>query len=57
MKRVSGYIEVKTLGSYHYEFYVDDDATDEEIAQKVVEHEQMSHKYKAETDHKAKLVR
>ena len=31
MKKVSGYISVRALGTYDYEFYVDDDATDEEI--------------------------
>ncbi len=31
MKKVSGYISVRALGCYDYEFYVDDDATDEEI--------------------------
>ena len=35
MKKVSGYISVRALGCYDYEFYVDDDATDEEIEQKV----------------------
>lgn len=29
MKKVSGYISVRALGCYDYEFYVDDDATDE----------------------------
>ena len=42
MKKVSGYISVRALGTYDYEFYVDDDATDEEIEQKVAEHEQLS---------------
>lgn len=31
MKKVSGYISVRALGTYNYEFYVDDDTTDEEI--------------------------
>lgn len=35
MKKVSGYISVRALGCYDYEFYVDDNATDEEIEQKV----------------------
>lgn len=35
MKRVSGYVSVKALGCYDFEFYVDDDATDEEIRQQV----------------------
>ena len=35
MKKVSGYISVRPLGSYDFEFYVDDNATEEEIKQKV----------------------
>ena len=35
MKKVSGCIDVRALGHYDFEFYVDDDATDEEIAEKV----------------------
>ena len=37
MKKVSGYVDVRALGCYDFEFYVDDDATDEEIQQKVDE--------------------
>ena len=37
MKKVSGYISVRALGCYDYEFFVDDNATDEEIKQKVAE--------------------
>ena len=35
MKKVSGYIDVRALGHYDFEFYVDDNATDEEIKRKV----------------------
>ena len=35
MKKVSGCIDVRALGRYNFEFYVDDDATDEEIEEKV----------------------
>lgn len=35
MKKVSGYISVKALGCYDYEFFVDDNTTDEEIEQMV----------------------
>ena len=38
MKKVSGYISVRALGTYDYEFYVDDNATKEEIEQKVKEY-------------------
>ena len=48
MKRVSGYISVRALGTYEYEFFVDDNATDEEIAEKVKEYEQLAHSYNVE---------
>ena len=35
MKKVTGYIDVRALGCYDFSFYVDDNATDEEINQKV----------------------
>ena len=35
MKKVSGYINVRALGHYDFEFYVDDNATDEEISKLV----------------------
>ena len=35
MKKVSGCIDVRALGHYDFEFYVDDDATDEEIEKEV----------------------
>lgn len=53
MKKVSGYISVRALGCYDYEFYVDDDATDEEIEQKVEEYEQFSHSYRVEEGYEA----
>ena len=37
MKKVSGYIDVRALGCYGFEFYVDDNATKEEIQKKVDE--------------------
>lgn len=53
MKKVSGYISVRALGTYNYEFYVDDDATNEEIEQKVEEHEQLSHWHDVEEGYEA----
>ena len=53
MKKVSGYISVRALGCYDYEFYVDDNATDEEIEQKVAEYEQLSHSYNVEEGYEA----
>ena len=35
MKKVSGYVSVRALGCYDFEFYVDDNATDEEIEEQV----------------------
>jgi hypothetical protein len=35
MKRVKGCISVRALGDYDFEFYVNDDTTDEEIKKKV----------------------
>lgn len=37
MKKVTGYIAVRALGCYNWSFYVEDDATDEEIKEKVDE--------------------
>ena len=37
MKKVTGYIDVRALGCYDFDFYVDDNATDDEIKQKVEE--------------------
>lgn len=53
MKKVSGYISVRALGTYDYEFYVDDNATDEEIEQKVKEHEQLSRWHDVEEGYEA----
>lgn len=35
MKKVSGYIYVRALGQYDFEFYVEDNATKEEIKEQV----------------------
>lgn len=35
MKKVTGCIDVRALGHYDWEFYADDDATDEEIKEQV----------------------
>jgi hypothetical protein len=34
-KKVSGYVSVRTLGCYDFEFYVGDNATDDDIKEKV----------------------
>ena len=48
MKKVTGYVSVRALGTYDFEFYVDDNATDEEIQKKVEEKMQLSHHYSVE---------
>ena len=48
MKKVSGYVSVRALGCYDFEFYVDDNATDEEIQRKVDETMELSHHYEVE---------
>lgn len=48
MKRVSGYVSVRALGCYDFEFYVDDDATDEEIKQQVDDTMMLSYNYEVE---------
>lgn len=35
MKRVKGYISTRPLGSYDFEFFVEDSMTDQEIKNKV----------------------
>lgn len=35
MKKVTGCIDVRALGCYDFEFYVEDDMTDDEIKKKV----------------------
>ena len=48
MKKVSGYVSVRALGYYDFSFYVDDNATDKEIEEKVNEYMQLSHNYTVE---------
>lgn len=48
MKKVSGYVSVRALGCYDFEFYVDDNTTDDEIERMVDEKMQLSHHYSVE---------
>lgn len=45
MKKVSGYISVRPLGCYDFEFYVDDNTTDEEIQRQIDEMTELSQSY------------
>lgn len=48
MKRVTGYISTRPLGSYDFEFFVEDSTTDQEIKQKVEDMLEFSMDYKVE---------
>ena len=48
MKKVSGYVSVRALGCYDFEFYVDDEATPEEIKAMADERMQLSYDYSVE---------
>lgn len=56
MKKVSGWISVRALGCYDFEFYVDDDATDEEIEKMVDDTIEMSVHYDVEAGYKRRMV-
>lgn len=53
MKKVTGYIDVRALGHYDWEFYVEDDATEEEIKEKVDEVCDYYISYKVEAGYEA----
>ena len=55
MKKVTGYISVRALGCYDFEFYVDDNATEDEIKQKVDDVAEMSMDYHVEEGYIAAL--
>ena len=48
MKKVSGYVSVRTLGCYDFEFFVDDNATNEEIQEQVDKTMALSYHYDVE---------
>ena len=48
MKKVSGYVSVRALGCYDFEFFVDDNATDEEIQEQVDKTMELSCHYDVE---------
>lgn len=48
MKKVTGYISVRALGCYDFEFYVSDDTTDEEIQKMVDDTMELNYNYQVE---------
>ena len=48
MKRVKGYIYVRPLGEYNFDFYVSDDTTDEEIKKLVDDRMDFEFSYEVE---------
>ena len=48
MKKVSAYVSARPLGCHNFEFYVDDNATDEEIQEMIYESMELSHGYSVE---------
>ncbi len=48
MKRVKGYISVRPLGEYNFDFYVPDDTTNEEIKKMVDDSLEFSMNYEVE---------
>ena len=48
MKKVSGFVSVRPLGCYNFEFYVDDDVTKEEIEKQINDICQYFHYYDIE---------
>ena len=48
MKRVKGYISTRPLGCYDFEFFVEDDVTDEEIKATVEDMVELSMDYSIE---------
>ena len=48
MKKITGYVSVRPLGSYDFEFYVDDNTTDEEIQRMIDDELELSQGYEVE---------
>lgn len=48
MKKVSGYVSVRALGCYDFEFFVEDNTSDEEIEKMVEAKMELSHSYEVE---------
>ena len=48
MKKVTGYVSVRPLGCFDYEFYVEDNATNEEIEAQIDKMTELSMHYDVE---------
>ena len=53
MKKVSGYCSVRPLGCYDFEFYVEDNATEEEIKNEIDKRLEYSFHYEVEEGYEA----
>lgn len=56
MKKVSGYISVRPLGSYDFEFFVEDSTTEEEIKRMVDNEIELYMDYKIEEGYKRRMI-
>ena len=56
MKKVSGYISARPLGSYDFEFFVEDSITEEEIKRMVDNEIKLSMDYKIEEGYKRRMI-
>lgn len=53
MKKVSGYFSCRPLGSYDYEFYVNDNATDADIREMIEDRLEICMYYEVEEGYEA----
>ena len=53
MKKVTGWISARPLGCYDFEFFIEDDATKEEIEQKIEEMAELSIHFDVEEGYEA----
>lgn len=53
MKKISGWFYCRPLGEYNYEFFVEDNATDEEIKEKIFDTLEISYDYNVDEGYEA----
>ena len=56
MKKVSGYVSARPLGSYDFEFFVEDSITEEEIKRMVDNEIELSMNYEVEEGYKRRMI-